>query len=176
MIWFDIARMACYVVVATTLVIRALEMRSAQRIIAFLMYLSFALFFAWLVFEAMLTSMGGNRATSALSPHRLLSPWLRFRYGHFFFWDRTGDPLMIDRIPGAVWPIVYTAIYLGLHRSSPAQWPDTPPSYILGAMVTLGALQGLLNHVAGTLGARVAAWRVGAGRDGCARGKEAGQG
>lgn len=50
----------------------------------------------------------------------------------------------IDRVPGAVWPIVYTAIYLGLQSFVSAQWPDTPPSYILGAMVTLGALQGLL--------------------------------
>ncbi len=33
----------------------------------------------------------------------------------------------INRIPGAVWPVLYAAIYLGLQTFVSAQWPDTPP-------------------------------------------------
>ena len=48
----------------------------------------------------------------------------------------------IDRIPGAVWPVLYGAVYLGLQTFVAAQWPDTPPAYLLGLMAALGVLQG----------------------------------
>ena len=50
----------------------------------------------------------------------------------------------INRIPGAVWPVVYGAVYLGLQTFVSAQWPDTPPAYLLGLMAALGVLQGAI--------------------------------
>ena len=50
--------------------------------------------------------------------------------------------MSINRIPGAVWPVLYGAVYLGLQTFVAAQWPDTPPAYLLGLMAALGVLQG----------------------------------
>ena len=50
----------------------------------------------------------------------------------------------INRIPGAVWPVLYGAVYLGLQTFVAAQWPDTPPAYLLGLMAALGVLQGAI--------------------------------
>ena len=50
--------------------------------------------------------------------------------------------MSINRIPGAVWPVLYGAVYLGLQTFVAAQWPDTPPAYLLGVMAALGVLQG----------------------------------
>ena len=53
--------------------------------------------------------------------------------------------MTIDRLViGAIWPIVYGAIYLGLQTFVSAQWPDTPPAYVLGIMALLGGLQGAI--------------------------------
>ena len=50
--------------------------------------------------------------------------------------------MSINRIPGAVWPVLYGPVYLGLQTFVAAQWPDTPPAYLLGLMAALGVLQG----------------------------------
>jgi len=50
----------------------------------------------------------------------------------------------IDRLPGAVWPILFGAIYAGLQVFVSAQWPDAPPATVLGIMTALGVLMGAL--------------------------------
>lgn len=50
----------------------------------------------------------------------------------------------INRIPGAVWPVVYGAVYVGLQTFVSSQWPDSPPAYLLGLMAALGVLQGAI--------------------------------
>jgi len=50
----------------------------------------------------------------------------------------------INRIPGALWPLLYGAVYVGLQTFVAAQWPDTPPAYLLGLMAALGVLQGAI--------------------------------
>ena len=55
--------------------------------------------------------------------------------------------MSINKLPAAVWPLIYGAIYLGLQTFVSAQWPGTPPSYVLGIMALLGALQGTLKLI-----------------------------
>ncbi len=139
---FDATRMACYVIISTTLVIRALKMRRVGMLTASIMYLSFSAFFVWLIFEATLTSMGVNtRGLRAIAtPITIVMAIFSART----LLSTGGDTEMIDRIPGAVWPIVFGGIYAGLQVFVAAQWPDAPPATVMGVMASLGVLMGTL--------------------------------
>lgn len=50
--------------------------------------------------------------------------------------------MSIDKIPGAIWPILFGALYAGLQVFVSAQWPDAPPASVLGIMTALGILMG----------------------------------
>lgn len=50
--------------------------------------------------------------------------------------------MTINNLPGAIWPILFGAIYAGLQVFVSAQWPDAPPATVLGVMTALGVLMG----------------------------------
>ena len=50
--------------------------------------------------------------------------------------------MTINNLPGAVWPILFGAIYAGLQVFVSAQWPTAPPATVLGLMTALGVLMG----------------------------------
>jgi hypothetical protein len=50
--------------------------------------------------------------------------------------------MTINNLPGAVWPILFGAIYAGLQVFVSAQWPDAPPATVLGLMTALGVAMG----------------------------------
>lgn len=50
--------------------------------------------------------------------------------------------MTINNIPGAVWPILFGAIYAGLEVFVRAQWPEAPPATVLGLMTALGVAMG----------------------------------
>ncbi len=52
--------------------------------------------------------------------------------------------MTINNLPGAIWPILFGAIYAGLQVFVSAQWPDAPPASVLGIMTALGVLMGAL--------------------------------
>ncbi len=50
--------------------------------------------------------------------------------------------MSINNLPGAIWPILFSAIYAGLQVFVSAQWPDAPPAAVLGIMTALGVAMG----------------------------------
>ncbi len=52
--------------------------------------------------------------------------------------------MTINNLPGAIWPILFGAIYAGLQVFVSAQWPEAPPATVLGIMTALGVLMGAL--------------------------------
>lgn len=50
--------------------------------------------------------------------------------------------MTINNLPGAIWPILFGAIYAGLQVFVSAQWPEAPPATVLGIMTALGVLMG----------------------------------
>lgn len=52
--------------------------------------------------------------------------------------------MTISNLPGAIWPILFGAIYAGLQTFVSAQWPDAPPASVLGIMTALGVLMGAI--------------------------------
>jgi len=52
--------------------------------------------------------------------------------------------MTINNLPGAVWPILFSAIYTGLQVFVSAQWPEAPPATVLGIMTALGVLMGAI--------------------------------
>lgn len=50
--------------------------------------------------------------------------------------------MTINNLPGAIWPILFGAIYAGLQVWVSAQWPEAPPATVLGIMTALGVLMG----------------------------------
>lgn len=55
--------------------------------------------------------------------------------------------MSINKLPAAVWPLIYGAVYLALQTFVAAQWPGTPPAYVLGLMALLGGLQGTIKLI-----------------------------
>ncbi len=52
--------------------------------------------------------------------------------------------MTINNLPGAIWPILFAAIYAGLQVFVSAQWPEAPPATVLGLMTALGVAMGAL--------------------------------
>ena len=52
--------------------------------------------------------------------------------------------MTINNLPGAIWPILFGAIYAGLQVFVSAQWPDAPPATVLGIMTALGVAMGAI--------------------------------
>lgn len=50
--------------------------------------------------------------------------------------------MTINNLPGAIWPILFGAIYAGLQVFVSAQWPTAPPATVLGIMTALGVAMG----------------------------------
>lgn len=137
-----VIRMACYVIISFRFMVVAARRRRQRALVESATYGSLAMFFAWLVYEAAMSSSGVNSYAMRILATPLTAVAAIFSIRFFLPSDEGGDE--VDRIPGAVWPIVFGGIYAGLQVFVAAQWPDAPPATVLGLMAALGVLMGTL--------------------------------
>lgn len=137
-----IIRIGCYVVISLRFIVMAARLRRQRALGESATYGSLALFFAWLVYEAAMSSSGVNTYAMRILATPLTAVAAIFSIRFFLPSDEGGYE--VDRIPGAVWPIVFGGIYAGLQVFVAAQWPDAPPATVLGLMAALGVLMGTL--------------------------------